>query len=118
MSKLEEIVPPLEMCKRIPEGAFGDSALVWFGHSRPVETLDVVPRNELGPVCEEFLRKGLRVKFPAPTLAEIMEALGDCNIEHFRGCCEWVIDADASSVTGISAAAAALRLWLAVNGSE
>ena len=29
MSKLESIVPPLELCKQIPAGEFEDSALVW-----------------------------------------------------------------------------------------
>ena len=40
MSKLEDIVPPLELCKRIPAGAFEDSALVWTVHGvRSVEEL-------------------------------------------------------------------------------
>ena len=30
MSKLESIVPPLELCKQIPAGEFEDSALVWL----------------------------------------------------------------------------------------
>lgn len=35
MSKLEDIVPPLELCKRIPAGAFEDSVLVWvFDHQK------------------------------------------------------------------------------------
>ena len=29
MSELKDIVPPLELCKLIPAGAFEDSALVW-----------------------------------------------------------------------------------------
>lgn len=29
MSKLESIVPPLELCKQIPAGEFEDSVLVW-----------------------------------------------------------------------------------------
>ena len=29
MNKLENIVPPLEMCKLIPAGAFKESVLVW-----------------------------------------------------------------------------------------
>lgn len=29
MSKLESIVPPVELCKQIPGGEFEDSALVW-----------------------------------------------------------------------------------------
>ena len=29
MSTLESIVPPVEMCKKIPDGEFEDSSLVW-----------------------------------------------------------------------------------------
>ena len=29
MSKLESLVPPLELCKLIPAGEFGDSAFIW-----------------------------------------------------------------------------------------
>ncbi len=29
MSSIESIVPPVELCKLIPEGEFEDSALVW-----------------------------------------------------------------------------------------
>ena len=29
MSELKDLVPPLEDCQRIPDGAFADSALVW-----------------------------------------------------------------------------------------
>lgn len=30
MSKLIEIVPPLELCKQIPAGEFENSALAWL----------------------------------------------------------------------------------------
>lgn len=29
MSKLESLVPPLELCKLIPAGEFADSAFIW-----------------------------------------------------------------------------------------
>lgn len=35
MSKLESIVPSLELCKKIPAGEFGDSTLVYrFDHQQ------------------------------------------------------------------------------------
>ena len=66
MSRLEDLVPPLEMCKRIPEGKFTDSCFV-----RP----DQVCGN---PVWTRGTRHYYRMDacgikmFPAPTLAEIM----------------------------------------------
>ena len=36
MSNLESIVPPLELCKRIPAGEFEDSALAWYNHGVPI----------------------------------------------------------------------------------
>ena len=74
--RLEDLVPPLELCKKIPEGKFADSVLVWFGHRHTDKTMKVVPRNELGVACQFFLQKGVRVAFPAPTLAEILLAIG------------------------------------------
>lgn len=34
MSNLKSIVPPLELCKRIPAGEFEDSAMVWDIHGK------------------------------------------------------------------------------------
>lgn len=56
--KIEDLVPPLEICKQIPEGKFADSALVWLGE-------------------RVYIRSGEdAVTFPAPTLEEILMALG------------------------------------------
>lgn len=71
VNTLESLVPPLDLCKQIPEGAFEDSVLVWFGVKNHDSTMEVVPRLELGETCKVFLKKGIRVLFPAPTLQEI-----------------------------------------------
>ena len=36
--KLEDLVPPLKLCRQIPEGAFAESALVWVtcGDVQPI----------------------------------------------------------------------------------
>lgn len=62
-NKLETIVPPLELCKRMPDGAFADSALIWM-----FDGFDWwVNAREFDATYDEA--------FPAPTLPEIMEAL-------------------------------------------
>lgn len=43
--KLEELVPPLELCKLIPEGEFEDSALMWVEDVHPTLTPFVEPRR-------------------------------------------------------------------------
>lgn len=66
MSKLEDLVPPLDLCKQIIAGAFADSVLVW----RYIDgKWDVYRRTDDvdGSECEEY---------PAPTPDEI--------VAHFR----------------------------------
>ena len=69
--KLKELVPPPELCRKIPNGEFEDSALLWF----EVEILQenknewrIVPRSRLIEVCHN-------PKCLAPTLQEILEVL-------------------------------------------
>lgn len=117
---LESLVPPLELCKQIPEGKFADSALVWNRH-RYVSERETV-----------YLRGIHGVAAPAPTLQEIMAEL----YSEADGCCElvncyidrsgWEVEAEYEchddsgyggrispcSQDGNNPAAAALKLWL------
>ena len=67
---LTDLVPPLDLCKKIPAGEFGDSALYWGLLDEYLE--DVMPR-ECG-YCPSF-RCGPKTEIicPAPTLQEILE---------------------------------------------
>lgn len=86
MSNLESIVPPLELCKKIPEGEFEDTALVWVYD-------DVVEFLCRTSGCEQIHKKEWQVEhnhprkiairrkcgqeiYPAPTLEEALEAIG------------------------------------------
>ena len=86
MSTLERIVPPLELCKQIPAGEFEDAALVWVYD-------DVVGFLCRTSGCEQIHKKEWQLEhnhprkiairrksgheiYPAPTLAEILEAIG------------------------------------------
>ena len=87
MSKqgLEKIVASLELCKKIPEGEFEDSALVWVYD-------DVVGFLCRTSGCEQIHKKEWQLQnnhprkiairrksgheiYPAPTLEEILEAI-------------------------------------------
>ena len=86
MSTLERIVPPLELCKQIPEGEFEDAALVWVYD-------DVVGFLCRTSGCEQIHKKEWQLEhnhprkiairrksgheiYPAPTLEEILESIG------------------------------------------
>lgn len=70
--RLEDLVPPLELCKKIPDGAFADSPLVW--EVKDIGETALVMRAGTLPPHLRFGRFKTFV-YPAPTLAEIMEAL-------------------------------------------
>lgn len=66
MSRLENLIPPLELCKQIPAGEFEDSALAWYNfHGVPILRW----RDNLEKL------DGVR-PIPAPTLEEVLEAIG------------------------------------------
>lgn len=62
--ELKDLVPPLELCKQIPEGKFKNSALIWCEDEDGLEL--VMPRE-----IAEFEKEGI----PALTLQEILDAL-------------------------------------------
>lgn len=66
MSNLENLVPPVELCEKIPAGEFLDSALVWVEDEDGIEL--VMPREVAQYEHDEMI--------PAPTLEEILESIG------------------------------------------
>ena len=121
MSTLESIVPPLELCKQIPAGEFEDSALVWVYD-------DVVGFLCRTSGCEQIHKKEWQLEqnhprkiairrkcgqeiYPAPTLAEILESIGEVET--------W----DTMTMTRItngkqSLTTNALKRWFRVKGIE
>lgn len=71
MSNLESIVPPLELCKQIPAGEFEDSALVWEKSEKYFQATEIID-YEYKVVARDESKGG----FPAPTLEEVLEAIG------------------------------------------
>ena len=132
MSKLESIVPPLELCKQIPAGEFEDSVLVWKHHEiffRGIDIMDQTDRvtfraDEQNDIVSTYSSTRY---YPAPTLAEILDELGNktvclydgiryevsvCIRERDSGTKEhqWRQYGEADR----NPAAAALRLWLRI----
>ena len=116
---LEKLVPPLELCKQIPEGAFCDSALVHavvFCKSCSLSANNVVVPSS---VVED--NDGYRYICPAPTLQEILAVLPCDMLADFylsptdRGTyrIDMVTNDTASEIAnGDTPATAALKLWM------
>lgn len=114
---LENIVPPLEDCKRIPEGAFKESAFVW-----------VKTHTGKWVVGEAFLSCGIGSRritalehYPAPTLAEIRNELPDGTYVKKHGSSPVYEVFSLGHEVGYSdntPATAALRLWERVKGGK
>lgn len=124
MSKLNEIVPPLELCKQIPDGEFADSVL---GHHRyriknGKEHYEVIQRGNTHSLTD--------VQHPAPTLQEILEDLTKlcvtpeicyANKNYWQAHCETLDDDGIFNYhlrSSTTPATAALRLWLKLKGIE
>lgn len=115
MKNLDDLVPPLDLCKRIPAGEFEDSVFVWWGAC-------VYPRIKPGGGMhmDEIWHK--RDTIPAPTLAEILERLPS----HYKVRMKYPRDDKlVYSVFGggiiesdMNAASAALKVWLKLNVKE
>lgn len=121
--KIKRIVPPLKLCNQIPEGKFEDSLLVHAERFRNGFCLD----------CEEVIMSRAeaeesdshRIIAPAPTLAEILEALRQDRkypvifFDAFSSA-DWIAeDAGLDAATyATTPSAAALKLWLEIYGKE
>lgn len=118
--KLEEIVPPFDLCKKIPAGEFEDSALLYVvrhGWHRGVFN-DVMVRQDL-------LNWSDTENYPAPTATEILKVLWNDYQKptvYFRNI--WhatVVNDYGDEITAVdneNAANAALKLWLELKGVE
>lgn len=113
MNKLEDLVPDLELCKQIPDGAFADSALVW---DSDYERWYVTEREKADP----------DIAIPAPTLAEIMADCPDCFARRYkRANPKWAViflrkyeRVETVAFDETTPATAAMKLWLELNKSD
>ena len=119
MSKLEDLVPDLELCKQIPVGAFADSALVYSYSCDKRKTEPFVEERD----CIDFCRRDMvnaPPVYPAPTLKEIMKALPESvEYQFFNGKflpCHPKFDEE--NFADEKPENAALKLWLGLNNQK
>lgn len=126
MSKLEDIVPTLELCEQIPAGEFEDSALVWDIHGK-FDKWHVEKRvNRSVRFGEYGVMSPPHADIPAPTLAEILAELPPGKtglstvqtLDHKYAGCRLDTSNDIREFEDASRnpATAALRLWFKVRG--
>jgi methionine aminopeptidase len=114
MSKLEKLVPPLELCKLIPKGEFEDTVFTYL-----VTTKTSDEYSEIINTCiKDAWAKRIGYEcYPAPTLQEILEAIGQYEIfgygERFS-----IMQGDVCFLKQKSKTTAALKLWLKLKGIE
>lgn len=120
---LEDLVPPLALCQKIPAGEFAESALMWFSNYH-FGGWHVEKRG----FAEAFTDNG--ELYPAPTLQEIMEVLphddayNDLLIGYSKKVAKftgWHIYYNGDRKRHCydqNPAAAALKLWLKLKGIE
>lgn len=109
--KLEEIVPPVDLCKKIPAGEFADSCFLFVPLSNGKEW-KIMKRTTM-------LEASNRIAYPAPTVTEILKVLWNDYQKptvYFRNIwCARVVNDYGDKITEVdneNAANAALKLWL------
>ena len=124
MSKLEDIVPPLELCKQIPAGVFEESALVWDIHGK-FDKWHVEKRvNRSVRFGDYGIMSPPHADISAPTLAEIRRELRNLSVDVIDGAITVSCKVDPEETLYETAkndsdvTAAALRLWLKLKGIE
>lgn len=133
---LKNLVPPLELCKKIPAGEFAESALMCEAMlgmaSRQVLDIRIIPRQKItnNPYVDRKLGREYYI-YPAPTLHEIMAELSLCDEYCDTGWFCMVGDPDHWSIGNCecdlyvrngtesdSPEAAALKVWLKMKGID
>ena len=108
MGRWVDLLPPLDLCKMIPDGAFKDSMMVWR-RGYQAFPISIEQRTPFTPYEQ----------IPAPTLQEILEELPGQN--HITtGVGRWDVSNEyvAIAVYGDNPATAALKLWFELNNKR
>lgn len=131
VNKLKNIVPPLELCKRIPKDEFEKTYFVWWyddiSEYRPkckadYDCFEVITRDDYEYKLWQLkggIDRRIPAHYPAPTLDEILGKLrGEVRLIKRisnKGELEFKIDDNSIKKWEKSAASAAIVAWLEIN---
>lgn len=128
MSKLESIVPSLELCRKIPAGEFEDTVFAWRYPTYDERNRRLLSKWHIIEVnwdaVKEYKKKYDERFFPAPTLDEILDELKDItekpSVYYGKLTKTWVCDSMEylTPIKDKKAVNATLRLWLRMKGIE
>ena len=113
---LDDIVPPLELCKKIPAGEFEDTAFQWEEVTiKGKLCVDIIQHYPF-----EWENPEWAILYPAPTWQEIMTELPASNIYRIKQTwtANFINDSVSNGIKSRSATTAALKLWLKLKGIE
>ena len=105
--ELKDLVPPMELCKQIPEGNFADSALEWI----ELEYIDG-SQKVIYRVVDRRIAFPYR-RIPSPTLEEILNEFRNNDVMIIL----WEL-IDRISENDPNLATSALKLWLSVTSDK
>lgn len=111
MMELNDIVPPLELCKLIPAGEFADSALVWFSNYH-FGGWHIEKRGLAEALTDNY------ELYPAPTLQEILKELDEFEVWGNNISDEHTVVSEFVQYEDENTATAALKVWLKLKGIE
>lgn len=125
MMELEDLVPPLGLCKKIQAGEFKYAVFEWHV-SEPLYNGAKISCSVHFKCCP---LTGIK-QYPAPTLQELIVALSDISVSSIKVCKsfgEWHVECCipieygerfVSADSSKNASTAALKLWLKLKGIE
>ena len=106
----QDLVPPLDLCKKIPAGEFEDSAFVWMNGCLSARFADIF--NTFPPSIVKTIS-------PAPTVQEIMEKLPWARLTHKGNIFYFEVrKMQGGFAGGYNPAELALQVWLKLKGIE
>lgn len=118
MSNLEKLVPPLELCKLIPEGEFKETVFIWM----EVEASATMEKTWSLMEGTPYARNRTNRQIPAPTLEEILAKIPFAQVSIFADK-SFVIHPRFGKERHMryhdnNAATAAMKLYLKLKGIE